>query len=140
MISHTAPPPTRPVHPVAALPLLGNRLCLDFTNTLVWRLRPQPSEFLTDYPALVAWSRHAASVDDLLAARLLGDADRRAHAAGATVERAIALREAIYCVFVATIEREPPTAADLAVLNEVLDTGMSRAKLTPSDGGFTWGW
>src|SRR5262245_16221807 len=49
-------------HPAATIPLLGNRLCLDFTNTLVWRLRKQSSEFLGDYPALMAWSRYAGAL------------------------------------------------------------------------------
>src|SRR5262245_13486305 len=54
-------------HPAATIPLLGNRLCLDFTNTLVWRWRKQSSEFLGDYPALVAWSRYAGALDDGIA-------------------------------------------------------------------------
>jgi predicted RNA-binding Zn ribbon-like protein len=127
-------------HPAAQLPLLGNRLCLDFANTLVWRLRDQPSEFLDDYPALVAWSRHAGTLDDELAARLLDEARGRTRVAAASVERAVALREAIYGIFVAITEGAAPARADLAGLNEVLDAGMGRAKLFPTADGFIWGW
>jgi predicted RNA-binding Zn ribbon-like protein len=127
-------------HPATALPLLGNRLCLDFTNTLVWRLREHPSEFLVDYPALVAWSRHAGSLDDALAGRLLREAQGRALIAAVSVERAIALREGIYRIFVATIEETAPAAADLDVLNAVLGAGMSQAKLSVTPDGFVWGW
>jgi predicted RNA-binding Zn ribbon-like protein len=134
---HSSPLAT---HPAAALPLLGNRLCLDFANTLVWRLRPHPSEFLTDYPALVAWSRHAGSLDDALASHLLHEAQRRSRACEENIERAISLREAIYRIFVTTIDGATPADADLTVLNEVLDTGMSRARLNATGGGFVWDW
>jgi predicted RNA-binding Zn ribbon-like protein len=127
-------------NPVTALPLLGNRLCLDFTNTLVWRLRPHPSEFLTDYPALIAWSRHAGSLDDDLAARLLDEAGRRPAAAEANAARAVALREAIYRIVVAHLAAGAPDAADLDLLNDVLDAGMSRARLTPAATGYVWDW
>jgi predicted RNA-binding Zn ribbon-like protein len=127
-------------HPAARIPLLGNWLCLDFTNTLVWRLREQPSEFLDDYPALVAWGRHAGALDDELAARLLDEARGKTRTAAASVERAVALREAIYRIFVAIVEDAAPAQGDLAVLNQVLDAGMGRARLSPTSDGFVWGW
>jgi predicted RNA-binding Zn ribbon-like protein len=38
-------------------PFLGGRLCLDFANTLNWRLTTEPQELLPDYPTLLRWSR-----------------------------------------------------------------------------------
>jgi predicted RNA-binding Zn ribbon-like protein len=140
IIAEPARPSTDAPHPAAMLPLLGNRLCLDFANTLVWRLREQPSEFLEDYPALVAWSRHAGSVDDDLARLLLDEAEQRRSAAAATVERAIALREAMYRIFVAAIKGTAPAPDDLADLNGVLADGMSRTRVMPTPAGFVWGW
>jgi predicted RNA-binding Zn ribbon-like protein len=140
IISERARPSTDAPHPAATLPLLGNRLCLDFANTLVWRLRDRPSEFLEDYPALVAWSRHAGSVDEDLARRLLDEAERQRSTAAATAERAIALREAIYRIFVAVIEGTAAAPSDLAELNDVLADGMSRTRVVPTPAGFVWGW
>ena len=46
------------------LTLTGGALCLDFTNTMDWRLRFQPQEWLTRYADLVAWSRHVQILTD----------------------------------------------------------------------------
>src|SRR5713226_4420185 len=47
----------------AMLPLIGGRLCLDFTNTAHGRGTAGHTENLVDYGALIAWSRHARAID-----------------------------------------------------------------------------
>ena len=37
------------------LPLIGGRACLDFANTLFWRLRQEPTEALTGYDELLVF-------------------------------------------------------------------------------------
>jgi len=40
----------------AASQFFGGRVCLDFANTLDWRLTVEPVELIADYPALLSWS------------------------------------------------------------------------------------
>lgn len=40
----------------AASQFFGGRVCLDFANTLDWRLTDEPVELIPDYAALLAWS------------------------------------------------------------------------------------
>jgi predicted RNA-binding Zn ribbon-like protein len=118
----------------------GGQLCLDFTNTAVWRLAAQPEETLVDYPALLAWSRRAGTVDQREAELLHRAAEARPDEAAAVLARAIALREAIYLVLVATIGGRTPRPEDLAFLNVELAEAMTRATVRPNGAGFSWDW
>src|SRR5215471_14496131 len=40
----------------AASQFFGGRVCLDFANTLDWRLTDEPQELIPDYSALLAWT------------------------------------------------------------------------------------
>lgn len=52
----------------AASQFFGGRVCLDFANTLDWRLTDDPVELIPDYAALLAWSERRGT----LAAGALG--------------------------------------------------------------------
>src|SRR5437762_819551 len=52
-------------------PAHGRALCLDFTNTVDWRVRAEPVESLTRPADLVAWAREAGMLADAAAAELL---------------------------------------------------------------------
>jgi predicted RNA-binding Zn ribbon-like protein len=136
-------PPAMPtgLYAVATIPLHGGRLCLDFTYTAVWRAAPAPRthETLVDYPALLTFARRAGALDEDEADRLLAAADRPDEAAF-VVARAIALREALYRIFVARIAARPPRPPDLARFNAELAEAMDAATVRFEDGCFVWDW
>src|SRR5215210_8553706 len=76
--------------------LRGGVVCLDFVNTLGWRLTEHPSEYLRSYEDLLEWGRQAG----LLALEETEDLSRQARldpeGARKTHSRALALREAIH--------------------------------------------
>ena len=88
------------------LDLLGGELCLDFANTVEYRLSDHTHEFLNSYRDLVLWSQHAGVLADGQAERLLQEARGRPEEADAVLERAIGLRETIYRVFTAVMDQE----------------------------------
>ena len=120
----------------------GGRLDLDFANTVEDRPGTRPLDGLTSYARLVDWARAAGLLPDGGAERLLAAAAARPSAAAAVLKRAVALREAIYRVFLAVAHRRPPEPTDLAALNAELARSMARARVVPvpADGGFAWGW
>src|SRR6185437_12178794 len=79
--------------------LLGDRLCLDFANTIEGPRGANPEEFLRSYADLVRWGRHAATLSEGEADHLLHEATRRPAEAALVFERAIALRATITRVF-----------------------------------------
>ena len=122
------------------LKLLGGRLSLDFVNTADWHASDHPVEFLTSYSDLVAWSQHVGILTEHQAQRLLQKAARRPGDASAVLERAIALREAIYRIFSAISRGRPPQAADLATFNVELSEALAQSRIVSKAEGFTWDW
>ena len=122
------------------LRLLGDRLCLDFANTIESPLGERPHDFLTGYADLARWGHHAALLTDVETARLLAEAQRRPDDAATTFGRALELRGAIYRLFRAVARDEAPTAPDVAVLEREHRSAMAHARLTPHGTGFRWCW
>jgi len=124
----------------ANLALLGGELSLDFANTVDWHDSEHPHEWLTNYSDLVAWSRHAGILTDGQAAHLLRQAALRPRDAATVLERAIALREAIFRIFSAVATGLLPTTDDIATLNTALSEALSRLRIVPEGGTFSWEW
>jgi predicted RNA-binding Zn ribbon-like protein len=122
------------------LKLLGGRLSLDFANTADWHAGDHPVEFLTSYSDLVAWSQHVGILTDRQAQRLLREAARRPEDATTVLERAIALREAIYRIFSAISPGRSPQAADLAAFNAELAGALAQSRIVSTAEGFAWDW
>ncbi len=121
------------------LELIGGRLCLDFANTLSTRLEGG-REYLSDYPELVAWGRHAGALTEDVAEALVERAVRRPHLGGAALERAIALRETIYRIFSTVAAGQEPERSDLETLNTALRQAFSQLEVVRSGDGFDWTW
>ena len=99
--------------PIGESKLIGERLCLDFTNTVGGR---NGSEIIFDklksYDDLVAWSVHAGILNRTDANKLNKKGSQ------GVVKRALRLREAIYRICIAALKRESPNSADLKLLNQ----------------------
>ncbi|UQN08996.1 ABATE domain-containing protein [Deinococcus sp. QL22] len=120
--------------------LLGGRLCLDFVNTIEGRISSQPEEFLTDSSGLIRWAYHVGLVSEEAREDLLEQARQQPDRAAARHREAVALREAIYRVFLASAQGQRPLPEDLNVLQEVYVEGLSRAELSASEAGVEWIW
>src|SRR5688572_7000679 len=110
------PTVARVEEPVPEFEFSGGRLCLDFTNTLGGRRRPQPRDDLNRYSDLLAWGQQAGLLTDVQARRLAREAGERPGQAAAVRDRAIVLREAIYRIFSAVVGGGETREPDLATL------------------------
>jgi predicted RNA-binding Zn ribbon-like protein len=122
------------------LELIGERLCLNFANTVGNHRGHEPHEHMRTYAALVAWSRHVGILPDSTTDYLLQEASHREDEALRVFDRAVALREAIYRIFSAVAEGVAIKPADLSILNHVLAKAMARARIVRSGDGFYWDW
>jgi len=120
---------------------VGGYLCLDFANT-VGGLPPDSisQERLTSYPHLVAWSQQANLTSESEAHVLLRKAESAQVEAAAILERARAIREAIYGIFAAVAQGTQPTGSDLDLLNRELERGMAGPRVMVTTDGFGWEW
>jgi len=120
---------------------VGGRLCLDFVNTLGDRVEDPPSEHLTEYAELVRWAREAGAIDQGSAKTLVREARDRPRAAHQVLLRARHVREAMYRVFTAARQQEPPAVADVDLVNRELGSALANTRINAGDdGAFELAW
>ena len=122
----------------AALPRLGGHLALDFINTVDWRDRPAPIEYLVSYPALIAWAREAGVIAPEEAAELADHAAAEGAEAKSLLDAALELREASHGLLRAAALGRSASADDLAGLNRVLRRFPQRGEIIGAGDGYAW--
>jgi predicted RNA-binding Zn ribbon-like protein len=119
----------------------GGVPCLDFVNTLAWRLTDRPVEYLGSYEDLLAWGRQASLLAPEETEMLSGWAATHPEEARATLSRAVALREALHRVLSAVIAGETRDEDALSTLNRELSVALSRLRVAPAAGdAYVWAW
>lgn len=121
---------------VATMDLDGGAPCLDFVNTASGRSAGPLRERLNGYDDLVTIAERVGVLEGSEGARLRGAAASSPAAAEAVLERARALREAIYRLFAG----EGASERDLALLAEEAGEGLAARRLVPADGGYAFAW
>ncbi|MEK7889833.1 ABATE domain-containing protein [Burkholderia contaminans] len=118
------------------IPAPPETLSIDFANTLYWRGSDPPTETFGTMDDLLAWCREQAGVPAGLAetCRALGEEAGEP----AMLAHALALREALYRLFLAQAEQREPQADDLALLGGFLAEAAPRVALARVDGGYAW--
>jgi len=117
----------------------GGHDALDFANTISRRSIPEDCrDRLTHYGRLVTWGVEAKLVTARDAERLRFEAGERPRAAVAALRRAVAVREAIFALFVAIARGERAPAGALDALNDALPESLSALRVGPERDGFGW--
>src|SRR4029079_15251927 len=120
--------------------LLGERLCLDYANTVEGPRSTHPEEYLLSYPDLARWGRHVGILGDAAAEYLLSAAARQPDQATAVFGRARALRAALTRIFRAVARGDTAEEADLGLLRTEYMATMGHARIAPMAGGYGWAW
>jgi len=120
--------------------LVAGELCLDFVNTVEWHASEQPIELLRNYGDIVAWGRRAGILESAAGTSLRREARKHPAQAAAVLERAIAVREAVYRIVLALIRRQPPPPAALEGFNFELRVALRHTRVAPGPRGLTWEW
>ena len=120
--------------------LRGGLACLDFVNTVGWRLTDRPSEYLRSYEDLLSWGRQAGLLVPEEAEALSRQATLDPEGAQETLSRALALREAIHRAISAVIVGETQDESELSAFNRELSIALSRLRVMPAGGTYGWDW
>jgi len=116
--------------------LTGGAPCLDLANTLDERPLPSRRDNLEGYADLVDWAEQSRLLTHAEAQALRRAATRKPAEARRTLERARALREAVFAVFSALADGRPVPAEALRSLNGALARAFARLELAPERPGF----
>lgn len=118
----------------------GGNVCLDFVNTVNDRTSLAPEELLLSYERLVAWAQQGQLVTPAEAAQLLLYAAEHGQEAEIVLQRAIAVREAIYTIFAAIAQEDVSSASELDLLNDELAHALAHTRVLQQGHSFAWGW
>ncbi len=118
----------------------AGRLCLDFVNTRSARASGTPRERLKGYADLVSWGLQAQVLAEDEARLLLVEDHQQAQERAQVLQRALAVREALYRLFAAVGRGELPAEADLAIFNAALAETQHYARIVVQNGELVWGW
>ena len=122
------------------LNLEAGALCLDFANTANWHASAEPIEGLNSYADLATWAKKVGLLNSLETEQLLQQALTHPTEAGATLAQAIDLREAVYHIFSATVNKDLPQDTDLTILNTALQQAFTHLQVVQAQQNFTWQW
>jgi len=118
--------------------LVAGALCLDFINTLDDRFSSQPKELLTSYLELARFGEDTEILSDLQVDRLMTKSMQYKEDAQGALESAIEMREAMYKVFWALVQKQPVPRGPLMILNGYAQEAARHMSVVPHDGHFEW--
>lgn len=99
--------------------MVGERLCMDFINTVSWRESvDKRRDWFTNYAKLVDWCIHAEVLTEQQAKALLLKAGEKPSEAEAVLKQAIEMREVMYRIFKSISKEALPRPLDLERFNE----------------------
>jgi predicted RNA-binding Zn ribbon-like protein len=116
----------------AATQFFGGRVCLDFANTLDWRLTDEPQELISDYAALLAWCAGRGILLASVVARLRACASTDTVCAQEVIREARSLRAEIWSIADALLEGR---RVDLTAINRRLQGLPPQPRLVERGGG-----
>ena len=125
---------------VTEIRLLGGHPALDFANTVDARRDRWGPDALATYGDLVTWGERVGLIDPTLAEQLRREGAAEPSEASAALERAKAVRELLYLVFLVEVRGAVVEPADSAALGHLVDGALAQRALVPNPEGFAWGW
>jgi len=113
-------------------------LCLDFVNTLDDRPSGEPKELLEQYEDLARFGEDTGILEPAEADRLLALSQAAPGQTQRALRAAIRLREALYAVFWAVMNKKPVPSAAIITLNQFVQLAAQHSHLVETRGHFEW--
>ena len=118
--------------------LIAGNVCLDFINTLDDRTSAQPKELLANYYELARFGEDTGILTPEQLDYFYENVHLMIDDAADALRRAINLREAMYAVFSALLNRQTVPAVAMDTLNAYIQDAALHSRLLPSAGRCEW--
>jgi predicted RNA-binding Zn ribbon-like protein len=118
--------------------LIGGDVSLDFLNTLDGRGSQEPKELLASYLDLTRFAEDAGILGYQQIDQLIENSRSNAESTKRALQAAIELREAMYAVFGAVLQKKPVPPGPLYLLNQFVQDAARHMNLVPVRGSFEW--
>jgi predicted RNA-binding Zn ribbon-like protein len=121
--------------------IIAGALCLDLINTLDNRAVPEnQKELVPSYVELIDWAVQSRALPAAQGKVLVRVALTHPREAVDVYARAIELRECLYRIFTAVVEKQKVQADSLSVFNVYLGDALRHMELQTEQKGFRLGW
>jgi predicted RNA-binding Zn ribbon-like protein len=117
---------------------MGGPVCLDFINTLDDRPMPEHKELLLSYYHLISFAADAAILSGAQLKELISRSTLNPTHADRALRIAILMRESMYAVFWAVVNKRQPPPAQVQTLNQYVRTAAEHFRLVSGQGRFEW--
>lgn len=118
--------------------LVGGVLCLDFVNTLDDRFTNEPKELLKSYVDLARFAEDTGILSASEVDRLFTRSQLSPEEAQSALDAAIEMREAMYAVLWANVNKKPAPRSELIKLNQFVQGAARHTQLVEVSGRFEW--
>ena len=122
----------------ARFDLVAGALCLDFVNTLDDRFTSEPKELLKTYLDLARFAEDTGILSTSEVDRLFTRSQLSPEEAQSTLAAAVEMREAMYAVFWAKVNKKSAPRGELIKLNQFVQQAARHAQLVEVGGRFEW--
>ncbi len=119
---------------------VGGTLCLDFVNTVLNRYTSPQFDCLGSYDDLLAWGKDAGILTISQAQELDRLAQKHPAQKRDIFLKACELRESLYCLFIAEVDRSKSDRVHLDRFNSILDKTLVQRMIVPAEKGYQWQW
>jgi predicted RNA-binding Zn ribbon-like protein len=119
---------------------LSNEPCIDFVTSKQWVGGTPADDLFTSYSSLVEWCRHIGILTEDESKQQISLSRTHIEEANSVVEKAVQLRESVYRIFSACVNRKTPTVQDLDRLNHELSIALSHIQISNPSSKFSWSW
>ncbi len=116
--------------------VIGGALCFDFSNTISYRNRPKPHEWLDTIENFEAWCQIVKVLNSSEAELLRKEMDQNIDKASTKITFLKEFRDVIYRLFSSIVDNESPKNEDLKFLNELTKQRIGRREIKFDDGRF----
>jgi predicted RNA-binding Zn ribbon-like protein len=121
--------------------LSGGHLALDFANSISRRDSPEKTvDRLNSYSDLISFAQQTTILVSEEAEAVQRKAESQPRHAAQLLRVAIALREAMFRVFLARADGKSVPAADLKLLDETAIDALAHRHIVAANGGYQWQW
>ncbi|MGB5818817.1 MAG: CGNR zinc finger domain-containing protein [Saonia sp.] len=117
--------------------VIGVELCFDFANTVSWRNRENPHEWLNSFENLSIWCQLVGILDEYQSKQLIDHLTDTEKTASQVLLPLYELREAIFRIFTSIADNEDPLEKDIAYLNDFSKEKIQKQKVVYNKGEFT---
>jgi predicted RNA-binding Zn ribbon-like protein len=118
--------------------LIAGVVCLDFANTLDDRFSGQPKELLPSYIDLLRFGEESKILSFQQEERLVALGAESPDRAQRVLREAHQLREAMYEIFWALVQKKPVSKTAIMTLNTFVQAAAQRTSLVPGRAHFQW--